>query len=694
MKMRLCSCLFVGLCACLSPARLWAAMAFTPQAVPRGGSFKIEIVPPPEGKNPSVTLYRNGTAIPSDASVSFPFAKIPENVQLGTYQVVVQVDNFTYTGEIRVRPPGTGEIRLDRIDPDHTYDTETIWIASGQPNGSPTPLRTVRLTLRGSGFLKDSPQDNSIWMNGVRQAISWDDLSKSCSPAADTEQGAVPKGIHGAVISAEEVDLCHVPVPASGALTVTAGYGDTQSDSRTFTVYSLGTAKVAFIAFGITFILASLIFLLLTLAKSCYNIAGKEYRWKLIFLDQETDTYSLSKFQFYLWTLAAIFTYAYLYVSRVFVQHGSWPDIPGTLPGIVGIGAGTAIASQVVTMANGSKGAGPEQPGFADFITSGGLVAADRVQMFLWTLFGVGAFCVGVLQKPPGTITGIEPVPDGMMYMMGLSAAGYLGGKLARKPGPVIVELNVTPGQSDAALAKAGTGAVDLPELGQPSVVATANLNTLPKVANANAQKAMDAFSGAIRAAGAVHTSSDLSNFIASLAGFRRDCEAAAAAAAADFSAAEPKASGQDASAAQRAAAFLQDFTSDATQAIAAATAPALMSAASAGSVTRTIELRGSNLSPDGTFEIGHADLPFRMLINQDGRQAPDVVARQDGSDLASVLRFTIDPARLEETDLSQYRAWFGDDAKWVATLTNPDGQKADISFSLPPQTVAPQKGS
>jgi hypothetical protein len=475
---------------------------------------------------------------------------------------------------------------------------------------------------------------------------------------------------------------------------VKAGYGEPLSDSQTFTVYWLGSVGVGFYSLIVTVILAGLALYLVGRAKDTYQIAGENYKLRLLFLDPETDTYSLSKFQFYLWTLAALFTYSYLYISIVFVQHGGWPDIPGTLPGIAGIGAGTAIGSQLVTDTKGSKGAGEEKPGFADFVTSGGVVAADRLQMFLWTIFGVGAFCVGVLQKAPGTINGIEPVPSGMMYMMGLSATGYLGGKMARKPGPVITELTVTPGQSDAGIARVAAVAVDLPDLTQISVVAAANLNTLPKVANANAQKAIDAFASAIKAAGAVHTTSDIATLLSGMAGFRQTCEKAAEDTAKDFSAEPPAATAAEASAAQEAAAFLQDFTGDVTQAISAAAIPAMDSLASSSAVARSIELRGSNLSPDCTFEVGHADLPFRMLINQDGQNAPDVVARQDGTDFAAVLRFTIDPARLDSTDLAQYQAWFGADATWVATLTNPDGQKADQTFSIPPVSKPPQKAT
>jgi hypothetical protein len=101
----------------------------------------------------------------------------------------------------------------------------------------------------------------------------------------------------------------------------------------------------------------------------------------MLFLDPETDTYSLSKLQFYLWTVASLFAYAYLVIGRIHVQFASWPDVPSTPPGIIAVSAGTAVGSQLITTFQGSKGAGAESPSIADLITSGGVVAADRLQM-------------------------------------------------------------------------------------------------------------------------------------------------------------------------------------------------------------------------------------------------------------------------------------------------------------------------
>lgn len=276
-------------------------------------------------------------------------------------------------------------------------------------------------------------------------------------------------------------------------------------------------------------------------------------------------------------------------------------------------------------------------------------------------------------------------MPERLLYLMGLSSAGYLGGKMARKAGPVINEIAVNPPDSDAAIAKAATSvATELPDLVQPAVDAQAQLSSFKAVTNANARAAIDALSSAVKVSGAAHTASELDRLIADLAKFRQAAETAAAATAADF--ANKKATQEEAETAQKAAAALQDFSAGVTQAIALAAASPMLAATTPSLIPRTIEVRGTNLSAEAILEIDQADLPFRMLLNKDGQNAPDVPIREDAAPaFARVLRLSIDPARLGSADLEQFQKWFGADGHRTFTLTNPDGQKAVLGFDLPP---------
>jgi hypothetical protein len=72
------------------------------------------------------------------------------------------------------------------------------------------------------------------------------------------------------------------------------------------------------------------------------------------------------------------------------------------------------------------------------------VVTGDRFQFFVWTLVGFLGFLLLVLLADPSTLKELPDVPQGFLYLMGISAAGYLGGKVVRLPGPVIQQLLVS----------------------------------------------------------------------------------------------------------------------------------------------------------------------------------------------------------------------------------------------------------
>jgi hypothetical protein len=305
----------------------------------------------------------------------------------------------------------------------------------------------------------------------------------------------------------------------------------------------------------------------------------------------------------------------------------------------------------------------------------------------VWTILGVAAFCLAVLQHTPGAIRDLDKVPDGMMYLMGLSSLGYLGGKMARKPGPIINEMSITPADSDAAIAKAAASAApSVPNLSQPAGRAQAVLATLTNAASKSAQDAVNALSAAVAAASGVKTAADAQALGAALAAQRDKAEAAAKIAADEFSQpGAPDSARTSAETAQSAAAAIHELAA----AIDGSLGAGLATTTAGPRFTRVIELRGRNLSNQALFEIDGAELPFRMLVrDRDGKQTAEVVVHEpDDPNLALVLRLSIDPAQLESSDLARYSTWFGQSDAKSQTLTvfNPDGQKADITFAMPP---------
>jgi len=99
---------------------------------------------------------------------------------------------------------------------------------------------------------------------------------------------------------------------------------------------------------------------------------------------------------------------------------------------------------------NGPKGAGQAKPTLADFVTSGDVVAADRVQFFVWTVIGAVGFFLVIANLDPRTLVELPAVPESLLTISGISAFGYLGGKLARDPGPVVAEVTIGVGPDPA----------------------------------------------------------------------------------------------------------------------------------------------------------------------------------------------------------------------------------------------------
>ncbi len=207
--------------------------------------------------------------------------------------------------------------------------------------------------------------------------------------------------------------------------------------------------------------------------------------------DPQTNSYSLSKFQLMMFSATFIFGYVYVLLSRLLVQwQFSLPDVPATIAGLLGVSGGTVIAAVGLTSAHGSKGAGLQTPTGADLISTGGVVVPERFQFFVWTIIACGGFTALLIGQDPGRLSNFPDLPTGLLYVMGVSAAGYLGGKATRKPGPIVEYVATRKPTSGSPwtklivqgqnLASDGRLFIDGTELGYPSDADKAKCDSLP----------------------------------------------------------------------------------------------------------------------------------------------------------------------------------------------------------------------
>lgn len=180
------------------------------------------------------------------------------------------------------------------------------------------------------------------------------------------------------------------------------------------------------------FVLAAVTVILIVIQKGVMSLL----------IDPETKTYSLSRFQFLVWSAVAILSYSFLLLSRVLSQDKlEFIDIPDGLPGIVLISSATTVFTAGISGVKGNKGSAQLKPQLSDFYCSGGYVMPERLQFFVWTILGASAYILVVILQSPAEIDGLPTIPPGFLQLSGLSSLGYLGGRLARKPGPVITSM-------------------------------------------------------------------------------------------------------------------------------------------------------------------------------------------------------------------------------------------------------------
>ena len=187
-----------------------------------------------------------------------------------------------------------------------------------------------------------------------------------------------------------------------GKQTVALALNAAESAPHEITFIPASSTTPRYWSLGLTAALVTFVYILIRIGCSgvTKKIFGKEYLLVALFLDEPTQTYSLSKCQFYAWTVASVLGYIYFAISRSIIQNSAaFPEIPGGLPAILLFSAGTAVLTTGIVNAKGNKGAGEVHPSLGDFVTTGGVVAPERLQFVVWTIVGICTFLNYRLQE-------------------------------------------------------------------------------------------------------------------------------------------------------------------------------------------------------------------------------------------------------------------------------------------------------
>lgn len=245
------------------------------------------------------------------------------------------------------------------------------------------------------------------------------------------------------VVSPTEITFFGIPESYSGSRRVALRVNDRSSDWKDIVLAGHSGTTVILSTLFSWLALGAVFFWMLQWVRRKFHPDSSIF--DVLLIDEMTNTYSLTKLQFLLWTAAALLAYLNLCFARMLILNESvLPEVPTGLMRLFAVSAGTLVVTTTVTVAKGSKGSGDLRPSLADFFTHGGTVAPDRAQFFLFTLVAVPLFLVVTIFHDPASIS-VPDVPNSLWQMTGLSALGYAGGKLVRRSGPIIDSVKLDP---------------------------------------------------------------------------------------------------------------------------------------------------------------------------------------------------------------------------------------------------------
>ena len=376
---------------------------------------------------------------------------LPTDLESGRYRLNIRLlaeggtqSEMPIPGELRIPLPPGLRVSVGRVQPVSSY-----------PNAAHG--NNYDFEIAGTNFAPDLA-NNHVEINGLPLNLKNGDAcdKEYKNPCLRVEAGSETRKL---IVEGYNPPGFSRPLEVS----VRVGNGDNVAKAADPLIFSsISKTRLQIYAVGAFVALVGILFGLVRTGIKLRKVNDATFNSLRAFLiDKETNSYSLSKFQLMLFTLVTVFGYIYVFVCHLFVQWKfELPPVPEGLPTMMAVSVGTSVVAAGIGTRIGGKGAGAESPSLADFITSGGVVLPERFQFFLWTIVSSMGVLALILASDPVTVTQLPKLPDGMLYLMGLSSAGYLGGKLVRGPGPSIRSIDAAKVAVPAIPAAGGKPAV------------------------------------------------------------------------------------------------------------------------------------------------------------------------------------------------------------------------------------------
>ncbi len=192
---------------------------------------------------------------------------------------------------------------------------------------------------------------------------------------------------------------------------------------------------------------------------------------RLFDIIRDDDWYpSLALFQFVMWTSIIGFLFLGIYLMRVFAGVLSFPPtIPTNILTLLGISVGVPIVSGCVSSIKYTTDTPKKRPltlkPYSSMLEENDKPTLTRFQMFMWTWIGIIIYLALFIAMitAPGALQAVQnlSLPDidpTLVALMGLSQAGYIGGKAVATLAVELNEISPTKGRVGQPISLLGSG--------------------------------------------------------------------------------------------------------------------------------------------------------------------------------------------------------------------------------------------
>lgn len=155
--------------------------------------------------------------------------------------------------------------------------------------------------------------------------------------------------------------------------------------------------------------------------------------WNLlpwILLDESTNTYSLSNFQAFAWTIVLIGSYFYVAICNgILLRNGDLPEFKLSLIGLMGISYVGLFSSNIMDKYNPPASIKEIPPSPKNlFCNQNGIIDFSKLQLFTFTIVAIIVYVFNLFQS--NALEGLPEIPQSLHLLLVTSQGGYIGGKI------------------------------------------------------------------------------------------------------------------------------------------------------------------------------------------------------------------------------------------------------------------------